>query len=181
MTECLDDANGQENPDIGELLWALANHGRRLRQCLQDLAEWPDGVIRVQLVTLRDDAYFPLEVMYDYPIPPMDAPLCEERKSCLERGEKSSACTRMYDQKVLCPMGFWAVNKYIERKSERPTEKSTSIQLRLGDPSVRTLIAPIDRLLFAASSKADDFPGSHLRTFEVAEKLNTARITTWST
>jgi hypothetical protein len=76
---------------------------------------------RVQVVQSDADAFMPLEFVYDLPAPADGARLCGNWKQALQVGRCEAAelhrRNKLGDLEVVCPAGFWAVSKIIERQS----------------------------------------------------------------
>jgi hypothetical protein len=107
-----------------ELMFKLARRGRRLRGLVvpegdpKGLGD-PDRTRYVQVVSANASAIFPVELFYDFPAPNAKA-LCPNAQAALDDGRCDPA--RFHGPAapdgtipVVCPAGFWAMNRVIER------------------------------------------------------------------
>lgn len=111
-----------DSQNTADLLRNLAYQGLSLRSALVDqfgpfLAE----AGRVQVVSARAWSRLPVEFIYDFEFPEPDAPVCPNAQAALTQNPapahlNSPAC--MQDcpprSKVVCPLGFWCMNRVIE-------------------------------------------------------------------
>ncbi|WP_322884480.1 hypothetical protein U8C35_27185 (plasmid) [Sinorhizobium medicae] len=148
------------NPEIPlrDALMQLADVGSGLLEVIrEEIGVWPSDLQRVQLTT-KDNAFFPLEFLYDGIVPKDPrAPLCPDFKTCLRSGKLRARCETRQDAEVLCPMGFLGLRTVIERKvwSEGPLGPiwlKESLEL-----AARHQIGRIGQIAFAASDIADEF------------------------
>jgi hypothetical protein len=162
-------AVGIEFPeDIGvnpttTLLNTLAQHGRNLHRHLFEFNEeenWPLGPDKdkIQVVSTRRDSNFPLEFLYDYNAPNDDAALCTFAKASLPKGKCDDACPGKNNIKFVCPLGFWGLNRVIERHS---FDRSLRLDggtygLTTASDSERKPLQVLDKALFAASARVDE-------------------------
>lgn len=71
---------------------------------------------RIQLITAKLGDDFPLEFVYGRTAPNLDAPLCPQAKEALLNGHCDVKCPVGTEaQEVICPLGFWGLNRVIER------------------------------------------------------------------
>lgn len=178
------------NPKIpsAEVLLTLAGRGKRLLQFLRTHVKgWPSDMTRVQLTT-QSDAFFPLEYLYEGPIPDNDAPgICSQSGGCLSRGEAVPNCPIRAEARQLCPMGFLGLTAVIERQTWRA---DSAPGIWLASPEAvesRQRITELSRVLFSASAEADKFPKhqstsepKHVRTDEIVDALGCSRPQSWS-
>lgn len=150
-------------------LFNLANSGKLLLDGLRDLApHWPKSMHRVQLTTPSNE-HFPIEYLYDGEIPDNeDAPLCDNRAGCLKSGTAIKSCEIRAKRQQLCPMGFLGITSVIERRTwDRTMDKKLWLK-QATDLAERNRISDLQRALFAASDKADEFEDDHVpATFPV--------------
>ncbi len=173
----IDDLNGQLTQlaldadfpeDIGKnpttkLLSTLAYHGRLLHRHLFEYnqeEEWPLGQDKkkIQVVSTRRDSNLPLEFLYDYDAPNDDATLCAFAKKSLPKGQCDKACEGVKNNiKVVCPLGFWGLNRVIERHSFDRNLRldGGTYGLKTASSSERKPLQVLDKALFAASARVD--------------------------
>lgn len=84
----------------------------------------------LQIVSTRTDAVIPFEFIYEYAAPADDAELCDHWRKALQDGECRKECDRKSDRKV-CPMGFWGLQKVIERHALIPSLAKEGYELYL--------------------------------------------------
>jgi hypothetical protein len=152
------------NIDIDASLFKLASKGKVLLDGIkQYIPHFPQHLSRVQLMT-QADAYFPLEYLYDGDIPENDTDgLCPERHGCLQSGIARDACPIRSASKHLCPMGFVGVSAVIERQTWTPG-CPPSVWLSLASElAQRQPVGRLDKAIFAAANRADDFNNDDLR------------------
>lgn len=153
------------NPDIemGGTLLRLASKGRVLLEALKERVDgWPERLERVQLMT-QDDAYFPLEYLYEGEIPENKrAQPCPSCGDCLGIGRAKNPCKIREDLEYLCPMGFIGVSAFIER---RTWDRRTKVPVWMGLPKSldeRNRIENLVSVVFAASEQADKFDDAEI-------------------
>ena len=107
-----------------------------LRGCAMNGSTLYDGIIRaqraddalvtaerIQMLSMRYGERFPVEFMYGRMAPLPNAPLCPKAKESLINGRCDSSCpTGLDEEKVICPLGFWGLNRVIERHAFDPQE-----------------------------------------------------------
>lgn len=154
----LNELTSKDAPDINFYVWQLVQHGRALRAALMDkVSSLPEEASRIQVSMASKEAYFPIEFLFDYEVPDLETQLCEQihMQACLENGKAKDPCAFRSEKSRLCPMGFWGINRIIERRAwEEKLEPA--MQLRLGELP-RDQIPPIKKILFGAADKADKF------------------------
>jgi hypothetical protein len=146
-------------------LFNLANSGKLLLEALRDLApNWPTAINRLQLTTPANE-HFPIEYLYDGDIPDNEnATLCDSRASCLRLGSAIKDCEIRARRQQLCPMGFLGVTSVIERRTWDRTMGKTFWLKQANDFAGRDHITDLQRGLFAASHRADEFDDDQLPT-----------------
>jgi hypothetical protein len=101
------------------LLRKFAKHGSLLYESIVEDRAVDDGIARarrLQVISAEPEARLPVEFIYDREPPEPDAPLCEHAAKALEDGDCLTACPHDSDQgSVICPLGFWGLNRVIER------------------------------------------------------------------
>ena len=155
-----------EADSVVDDLLALAFQGVELHKAiagpLADLGGRP--LDRVQVLVESASDFFPVEVVYDLPTPKLRARLCPGWKKGLQTGK----CPESHAPKGprglaehVCPTGFWAVSKVIERQV---VGKESWSKLGVGDAEFvlrphptaeRRSLEPPQVVLFAASDKVD--------------------------
>lgn len=142
-----------------ETLKKIAEMGSRMLSAMQKNVEnWPESITRVQLMT-KVNSFFPFEFLYDGDLPEnINALICDESKACLlaPRGP-ARCCSRRATGDVFCPMGFVGLNAVVERHVWDKAEKRPFWLRRCEEFSGRKLLRSLDKIVFAASTKADGF------------------------
>ena len=147
-----------EDQDMLEILYKFAHHGTNIYKELLD-QNFVDPGERIQLLNKTAAEYVPLEFIYDRGPPAINATLCKAGLKALESDENECpTCKHIqtpYRKRakvpVICPLGFWSLQKIIERKDFSPDGGNHSF------PSTGQRILPaIDTLLFASSNKVLD-------------------------
>ena len=121
------------------------------------------SIARVQVIQTNPDAFVPVEFVYELPAPADDATLCRNWQKALRDGRCDPKFHHqdevLGDLKEVCPCGFWAVTKLIERQSIEPTDSAklgtTNFGLR-GEPKAnRTNLPGFQAALVAWSEKVN--------------------------
>ena len=111
------------DPDVVESQEALAFQGRELDEAIGGPLRDQLGdktLDRVQvLVESATRNFLPIELVYGFPAPSTDAGLCPGWKDALltgrcESDHEAKEPRRLAD--TVCPLGFWALSKVIERQ-----------------------------------------------------------------
>jgi hypothetical protein len=157
-------------PATIKLLVGLARHGIGLRRLVVPEKD-PDGLgdpertPRVQVVTTDDNAVFPIEFFYDFPSPtavPMDEiALCPNAAQALRDGRCAPANheprARDGSVGVVCPAGFWSMNRVIERYSSSgrfiPDLKGADVGVATDVVGNRRRLGKISSAMFAWSNR----------------------------
>ena len=178
------------NPETpsAEVLLTLAGRGKRLLQFLRTHVKgWPSDMTRVQLTT-QSDAFFPLEYLYEGPIPDNEAHgICSKSRECLNCGVAVPDCAIRAEALQLCPMGFLGLTAVIERQTWR-VDSAPGIWLASPEAvESRQRITELDRVLFSASAEADNFTehqptseSKYVHTDEIVKALGCSRPQSWS-
>jgi hypothetical protein len=171
-----------EDSDVVDDLRALAFQGRELDEAigkpLRDrLGAQP--LDRVQVLVESASDFFPIELVYDFPTPSTNAGLCPGWKDALLTGQcesdhEAQGPRRLAD--TVCPLGFWALSKVIERQVvgaeswEKQGLRGVEFAIRAYPTTERTSLGPPRVALFAASSRVDEVKkgqiGGVLKTLE---------------
>jgi hypothetical protein len=167
-----------------ELLVFLAHHGRLLRNALTAdfLGETLAASRYLQVVSARPDAFLPFEFAYDFTAPGEDAALCPQAAAALASDDVEAACPGDHGRDVVCPFGFWAVTKVIERHAFQPGGDLPRGFLVRGQPTRdRRRISLGQGAIFGASERVDEFAAGSIAA--VAETLGevAGRVTTAAT
>lgn len=76
----------------------------------------------LQIVTATPDAIVPLEFAYEYGYPDDDAELCDGAEEALAKRACPASCKlKQNPSGHVCPMGFWGLNRVIERHAHDPS------------------------------------------------------------
>ena len=121
-----DFAEGIKGEKGRALLIELAREGVLLRRFLVrdqlNAAGNQPGIAKqeyVQIVSTTHDAAIPFEFIYDFDAPEKTAKLCKKWVKGIDDGKLPEPCTGHTKDEV-CPMGFWALQKVIERHQVSP-------------------------------------------------------------
>lgn len=161
---------GLSKPATIQLLYKLARRGRMLRRLVTGDDD-PRGIgdpirtKRVQVVAADPNSIFPIEVFYDFPAPSA-AVLCAKAVDALRAGtcdpDNHGPVAKNGSIGVVCPAGFWAMNRVIERHAS-PRELIPNLEGHqfglLADPiGGRDRLSRISTAMFASSNRvvADD-------------------------
>src|SRR5262249_12046188 len=122
----------------------------------------------LQVVSAKQDAYFPFEFAYEFDTPrPDDAELCPGAVAALR--SNNPLCTAPHGPAVVCPTGFWGLHRVIERHTYQPGTRVTADFLIRSTPTRKRGLIKLGPALFAASHRVDAVvPGG---THAVAEAL----------
>jgi hypothetical protein len=170
------------DPGVVENLRALAFQGRELDEAIgkplrDQLGDQP--LDRVQVLVESASDFFPIELVYGFPTPSTDAGLCPGWKAALLTGQcesdhEAKGPRRLAD--TICPLGFWALSKVIERQVvgaeswARQGLRGVEFAIRSHPSAERMSLRPPSVALFAASNHVDDVKkgqiGSVLKTLE---------------
>ena len=182
------------DPDVVGNLRALAFQGRELDEAIGKPLRDQLGdraLDRVQVLVESASDFFPIELVYDFPTPTTDAALCPGWKAALRSGRCESAHEAQGRRRLadtICPVGFWALSKVIERQvvgAESWAQKGlrgAEFAIRAHPSAQRMSLRPPSVALFAASNRVDEVKGGQiggvLKTLErIAETATYAE--TW--
>jgi hypothetical protein len=167
----------------------LSLHGRDLYDGIfidEIVKEKLENATRIQLLSKRED-YLPLEFLYDGPAPAMDAPLCPETKTALEKG-KCIKCKMKNEPpaEYVCPLGFWFLKMIIERHlilDPDFQEINNEFCLDFEPIGNRNTLQILRSALCATSSKVDEIvPDNSQKLFSIlqdATNKKTIFANTW--
>ena len=155
------------DPDVVEHLRALAFQGRELDEAIGEplrdqLGDRP--LDRVQILVESASDFLPIELVYGFPTPSTDAELCPGWKDALLTGQCESdheAKGSRHLADTICPLGFWALSKVIERQVvgakswEQQGLRGVEFAIRAHPSAQRTSLRPPNVALFAASNLVD--------------------------
>lgn len=153
------------------LLGALARQGSLLRQSLMRLPGVRDELAaarRIQILSARPERVLPIELCYDPPFPSEEAEMCPSWKGALgparpddeERADIVScgAPCPADRSKVVCPIGFWATSRVIERHAYRKQDArklgAADFALQTERPDGRAVLQILSGSLCAAAKQA---------------------------
>lgn len=174
------DFEALDSPGSVEVLVVLANHGRLLRSHIVDdfLDDRLTAAQAIQVVSATPDAYFPLELAYDFPAPLETAGLCPRASDVLAGTDPMAPCDGEHDETVVCPLGFWGLSRVIERHAHQKGEEVTGRFVLQSSPMIgRDVLTPGD-VLFAASDRVDGFaPGTIAEVADTLSRLSYGHAT----
>ncbi len=137
--------------EVTELLRTLAMHGATLYENLRRQG-FADPGERIQVINLDEARAVPLEFIYDRGVPRRGAPLCAGWQAALGGDDGHCATCEAAAtgaagswRDTICPLGFWAMRKVIERFDASRLE-----DLSLPAPPRRSL-RPLDAALCAST------------------------------
>jgi hypothetical protein len=153
-----------DDPKVGELFHFLASQGSLLFETLKEamlptLKETLLTAARIQVVAAKQGALLPIEFAYAPRAPDQSATLCAGAREALATGRCSASCPSGADKRqIVCPLGFWGLNRVIERQSAGAlplagTGADFGIRVN-GGP--RKHLDILKSALFAASSRTDE-------------------------
>jgi hypothetical protein len=147
---------------------------------------------RLQVLVERATDFFPVEFVYDLPAPKNDAGLCPGWRTALRTG--TCPCPESHEKRGqqlladhICPRGFWAFSKVIERQV---VGEASWRQLDVADAGFAVRAYPSvghDRLgtptvmLFGASERVDGVRKGRIARLEegLSKVCRTIRADTW--
>jgi len=134
-----------------QLLRFLAAQGQFIRNKL--FGDDPlDGVRRVQVVSPYSADFFPAEYLYDRRVPKKDAKLCPQFAAAADSRGECPDCPAEDDGSLVCPLGFWGLNRIIERQV-RPKDLAGESP---PEPQVgRDLLPVVNGVVLAASNEVN--------------------------
>jgi len=195
LSEIADDPDrfkgGLEGEETVKMLRDFAIHGSLLYEsivcdrCVDDaIAAAP----RIQVIAAEPEARLPIEFLYDREPPEPHAGLCPHAARALADGDCSSACPFAANQgSVICPLGFWGLNRVIERHAHDKEFTSTSpnwdFTLQAEPVATRPALNFLSGALLGASQRVDKkTPGGILAVesaLETAVKHSPKSVRSW--
>jgi hypothetical protein len=156
LQNLVDDGPGA---DAAGTLAGLANAGALLRRVFEDrVGPLPAGVPALQVLSARPDAWMPVELFYDGPVPDeTSAQLCARGMELLADDDLGVRCDATHGDDVVCPLGFWGLRMLIERQVHDPTYRDAPWEWLLRAEPTRDqgeLSVP-DAAVFAAHRNVD--------------------------
>lgn len=143
-----DYAEGLRSENGRQLLIKLAKHGGWLKLYLDEqLGGAGNNPLTskaefLQVVSTRSDAVVPFEFVYDYAVPRPTAKVCEHWLDAAKTGKELEECAPTCDRTsghVVCPMGFWGLQKVIERHAVTPEQaKDGNVLYLQSEPTRQT-------------------------------------------
>jgi hypothetical protein len=178
-----------------EMLRELALRGASFHRLLVKHASLGKGLLdaeRIQIVAARPNTFLPLELVYSLKPPKKDAPLCENAANALRDGTCTDTCGGRDGSRV-CPLGFWALSRVIERHEHRPGAPTNGADFRVQVERAkytetitpeRSKLDPPKSVVFAASDRIDrvEKETSAKLTANLEQTFgagNTTRVTDW--
>jgi len=156
----------------------LAEQGEFLRRKLFG-DQPPEHLQRVQVISPNSsDLILPVEFLYDYALPDADAALCPEFRRSKGPDCSDNCVAARGDTRYVCPSGFWALNRIIERQV-RPLDRADS---RQPESSARKPdLMSFKGIIFAASDEVnEDNPNEVSETIATMQKRTTVHYaSTW--
>lgn len=70
----------------------------------------------IQVIEAVNGAFLPVELFYDGDAPAGDARICRKAAAALAAGACDHSCRQQDRTTVICPLAFWGMSKFIERK-----------------------------------------------------------------
>jgi hypothetical protein len=118
---------------------------------------------RIQIVQTDRVDFVPLEFVYELPTPSEDADLCEGWIERLQSGEARCPDTNHPPAdlpgqvKKVCPLGFWALTRIIERQVVKPKDvrSKDGFSIRINPTPAQSRLAAVGSAVFAFSNKLD--------------------------
>ncbi len=175
-----------DHEDVLFVLRTLARHGAALFNSLTGQG-FTDSGERLQVFNKDLKEYAPVEFVYDRGFPVDDAKICEEGLAALDSDAEDcphcpSAANLSDDLRdanpVICPFGFWSLQKIIERRDPVAHEAGESAEHSFPVADRRHL-PPIDSVLFASSHNVEE--ADRTATWESLKSVlpNAFRAASW--
>jgi len=152
----------------------------------------PGGeVTRVQVVQTDPDLFIPVEFIYELMPPANDAGLCQNWQAALAAGrcapEHHQVDQVLGELAVVCPSGFWAISKVIERQSVEQTDAALlgdqTFTVRAEPIGHRQRLAGFNAALFAWSERVNNVVAGQsdavLETLNAVTGRNARAVGTW--
>jgi len=187
LSEIADDpdsfAGGLKADGTTKLLRDFAAHGSLLYEAIVDDRISEDSIVRsrrLQVISAEPEARLPIEFFYDREAPLPDAPVCEHAEDALTTGDCVKTCPHENEQsKVVCPIGFWGLNRIIERhahdKKLTASNPNWDFTLQAEPVSDRHSLDALASALFAANKKVDKATPNTIESVQKAIEKATAQ------
>jgi hypothetical protein len=176
----------------------LANAGVGLNGVVGKAIEEAFGesgsIERIQVLSANANTFMPIELIYDFPPPAAEAGLCPNWKKAIRDGRCDPDAFHHEDVEghldVICPAGFWAISKVIERQAVSPSDWAKDPETRgldfaaLSEPvGERNVLSGLTPALFAASDHVNDVRPTELdRVTRALQRLTSRKldgVNTW--
>jgi hypothetical protein len=122
---------------------------------------------RIQIVNVNQKSFIPLEYVYDYPVPKMDATLCPNAKKALLKGSCMGCIPEAEMEEgptsYVCPFGFWGLSRVIERhisfrqESHPGAPRPSEYALTFAPVQGREVLVPFSKAVYAATDKVNSY------------------------
>ncbi|HYC62226.1 MAG TPA: hypothetical protein VEK79_21930 [Thermoanaerobaculia bacterium] len=152
---------GLFTPATVNMLVNFAQHGRLLYLHFMDSRDFEKmrDAERIQVVSAKPEARFPIEFVYDRELEPGVSTLCTRAVEALATG-KCEHDTLPGDSpgSVICPLGFWGLRKVIERHvhdSSNPIPTGQDFGLQAEPVEGRNKLEVLKCALLGATKKVD--------------------------
>jgi hypothetical protein len=175
-----------------DILREFAKHGRLLYESIVQDRGVDDAIacaIRLQVIAAQPEARLPIEFFYDREAPDPHASLCPQAIEALTSGACTPACPDLVHQSsVICPLGFWGLNRVIERHAHDKAFTSPlpnwDFTLQAEPVAVRPALNVLAEALIAASHRVEKKSPGGIATvqaeIEAAIKRHPVLVTLWS-
>jgi hypothetical protein len=167
-----------DDPRIVDLFIFLARNGFLLRSYFASKLAGADldRQSRIQVLAAEPTAYLPVEFFYDHVSPLPTAHLCERAKAALLGPGCAQDCPSRTDSSVVCPLGFWGLNRVIERHTTDNSKLPRWDFALAAEPSSgRNRLRTLSSAVLGTNTKVDGF-----RAGSSAELLDALNLATGS-
>jgi hypothetical protein len=157
-----------------KLLVFLAHPGKLLWDAIAGDFLLKDGLAsadRLQVVSNTRARYIPFEFLYEGSAPQRKAALCPNAEAALQ-ARSCGHCPQRNSGDYVCPLRFWGLAKVIERRTFNPSDKIEGEHRIESEFGPRRSFGKFTAAIFAASSKAEDFPDGRAALQRVEESLS---------
>jgi hypothetical protein len=169
-----------EDEEVRLLLRDMARFGAYLYKRLHE-QHFVDIGERIQLLDLDPDGLFPIEFVYSKGNPAEKATLCQSWQNLLEANEghcpfcshKSIINEGTGLAEAICPYGFWALSKIIERLDPGTAGSSSAPRTNAHN------LPPISSAIFAASNKVPQTERDAAWETIKSKITDSEQVTTW--
>lgn len=142
---------------------------------------------RIQIISARNGSRLPLEFVYGRLAPDDDADLCPHAEKSLLQGYCDLSCAGQVETKTVCPLGFWGLNRVIERHAYdvRAAREMSGMDFALQTEPIenRKKLNVLTKAIVAASHNVDAVEaGSSQKVIDAlndATKKQTKSVGTW--